>query len=185
MTTTLTLTADELLRLPDDGRRFELLRGELITMTPAGGRHGAINGLITLRLGEYVHAHRSGVVLTEDTAFRLSSDPDTVRCPDVSFIGRDRIPSGGVAVGFIDGAPDLAVEVLSPADTVYEVEQKVEEYLAAGTRAVWVVNPKLRRVTVHTADAAPRILHEDDALEGEELLPDFSCRVRELLDWPE
>lgn len=181
MATTMQLTAEDLLRLPDDGAPHELIRGELRTMTPAGGRHGAINGVITGLLFEHVRAHDLGKVLTEATGFRLSENPETVRCPDVSFLSRARIPTEGIPSGFIDGAPDLAVEVLSPGDTVFELEEKVEDYLAAGCLLVWVVNPQLRRVTVHEAGGASRVLGEGEVLEGGEVLPGFACPVGELL----
>lgn len=180
MATTMLLTAEDLLRLPDDGAPHELIRGELRTMTPAGGRHGAINARITLRLGNHVETHDLGLLLTEATGFRLSEDPETVRCPDVSFLSRARIPAEGIPSGFIDGAPDLAVEVLSPGDTVFEIEEKVEDYLAAGCLLVWVVNPQLRRVTVREAGGATRVLGEGEVLQGGEVLPGFACPVGEL-----
>lgn len=185
MATTVPLTADDLLRLPDDGLPHELVKGELRTMTPAGGRHGVISALLTELLNHHVRVNRLGVVTTEGTGFRLARDPDTVRCPDVSFVSRTRVPPDEIGQGIIEGAPDLAVEVLSPSDTVFEIEEKVEEYLAAGARAVWVVNPKHRRVTVYAHSAPPRVLHEDDALEGGEILPGFTCPVREIFSWPQ
>jgi Uma2 family endonuclease len=183
MATTL-LTADDLLRLPDDGRQHELVRGELRSMTPAGFRHGAISALITGLLTQHARANDSGVIVTEATGFRLASDPDTVRCPDVAFVDRSRIPPDGPGAGFFEGAPDLAIEVLSPDDTVFEVEEKVEQYLAAGTRDVWVVNPKLRRVTIYRGGGVLEVLHESDTLDGGAVLPGFVCPVREIFTWP-
>lgn len=184
MATTLHLTADDLLRLPDDGQQRELVKGELRTMAPASPRHGSINAQLGGLLYQHVVANRLGVLFTADTGFWLSRDPDTVRCPDVAFLSKARIPPDGFRPGFFEGAPDLAVEVLSPRDTVFEVEEKVEEYLAAGARAVWVVNPKLRRVTLHHTGETPRVLHEDETLEGGDILPGFACRVSEVFDWP-
>lgn len=185
MATTMLLTADDLLRLPDDGAPHELVDGELRLMTPAGGRHGAINMILGGLLFEHVRAHRLGLLFSEATGFRIRRDPDTVRCPDVAFLSRARIPAGGIGPGLVEGPPDLAVEVLSPGDTVLEVEQKVEDYLTVGVRAVWVVNPDLQRVTVHRADAAPHIFRAEETLEGGEALPGFTCPVRELFTWPE
>lgn len=179
------LTADDLLRPPYDDLPHELVRGELRTVTPAGGRHGAINGRIALRLGHFVDINRLGVVLTENTGFHLARDPDTLRCPDVSFLSRARIPAGGIGPGLVEGAPDLAVEVLSPGDTVYESEEKTEDYLAAGVRMVWVVNPKLQRVTVYEPGQAPRVFGEQDTIEGGDVLPGFACRVGDFFSWPE
>lgn len=179
------LTANDLLRPPYDDLPHELVRGEIRTVTPAGGRHGAINGRIALRLGHFVDINRLGVVLTENTGFHLARDPDTLRCPDVSFLSRARIPVGGIGPGLVEGAPDLAVEVLSPGDTVYESEEKTEDYLAAGVRMVWVVNPKLQRVTVYGPGQAPRVFGEQDTIEGGDVLPGFACRVGDFFSWPE
>ena len=171
------MTADELFRWPDDGYRYELVKGELRTMTPAGFDHGAIVMNLAGPLSAHVRLNGLGVVCGAETGFRLASDPDTVRAPDIAFVRRDRIPASGRPVGFWPGAPDVAVEVLSPSDTVFAVDEKVAAWLAAGAAAVWVVNPQRRTVTIHRAAGAPRTLSERDTLDGEDIVPGFRLSV--------
>ena len=142
--TTRLVSAEELERLPSD-QRYELVDGRLVPMTPVGYTHGRIVVRLVSMLDQHVRAHDLGVVLTE-VGFKLSKDPDTVRAPDVAFIRRDRIPKHA-PVGFWSGAPDLAIEVLSPDDSPGEVDRKTTEYLRAGTRLVLVVDPEQRTVT--------------------------------------
>jgi Uma2 family endonuclease len=175
-----TITADELIAMPHDGLWHELVRGELRTMTPSGSRHGIITGRVTTILGGHVEANALGEVLGAETGFKLASDPDTVRAPDVAFIRRERVPPEGAPEGFWPGAPDLAVEVLSPSDTSYEVEERVDQWLRAGARAVWVLNPRRRTVTIHRPGKQPLALAEDDTLHGGEAVPQFSCVVATL-----
>src|SRR5437764_645504 len=132
------MTADELLQMPDDGMKHELVRGELRTMAPAGSQHGRIAGYIHGHLWRYVAERKLGDVLSSDTGFILTRDPATVRCPDVSFVEKTR-PTD--ARGFFVGTPDLAVEVISPNDLFSEVQTKVSEYLIAGCRVIIVVDP--------------------------------------------
>jgi Uma2 family endonuclease len=176
------LTAEQLMALPSGGWRYELVAGELKVMTPAGSRHGQIVMAIAALLGPHVRLHRLGVLFSPDTGFRLASDPDTVRAPDVAFVCAERIPESGVPDGYFPGAPDLAVEVVSPTDRLIEVEDKVTEYFAAGARLVWVVNPKHRRVTVHALGVPPRVLGPDDRLDGGDVVPGFDCAVREIFE---
>jgi Uma2 family endonuclease len=173
-------TADELLTLPDDGCRYELVRGELRRMPPAGSEHGAVAINIGVLVSQFVKTHSLGVVFGAETGFKLASDPDTVRAPDLAFVRRERIPQEGIPQGFWPGAPDLAVEVVSPSDTYTAVEEKVREWLDAGTRLVLVVNPRTRTVTVYAAQMQVTRLTESDLLTGGEVLPGFSCRVAEL-----
>lgn len=148
------VTADELLRMPDDGLRRELVRGELRVMTPTSRPHGKVALRIGSRLEQHVGAHGLGEAYAAETGFRVSSDPDTVLAPDVSFVGRERLKVVGHAEGFIPGAPDLAVEVVSPGDSSDEVEEKVFAWLAAGCRMVVTVNPKRRAPPPSTARTA-------------------------------
>jgi len=123
------MTAGELLYMPDDGFRYELVKGELLRMAPAGSEHGVTVMNITLPLAVFVKAHNLGIVFGAGTGFKIASDPDTVRAPDVAFVHRDRVPESGIPKSFWPGAPDLAVEVVSPNDTKAEVEDKVGEGL--------------------------------------------------------
>ena len=174
------MTAEELLRLPDDNCRYALVRGELQRMAAAGFRHGAVIMNVAVPLGQHVKAHRLGVVCGAETGFVLERDPDTVLAPDVAFVRRERILASGLPVTFWEGAPDLAVEVTSPGDTRPEVADKVTSWLAAGTRLVWVVDPKRVTVTMHEPDGIPRRLGESDVLEGERLFPGFRLPVAEI-----
>lgn len=174
------ITAEELLRLPDDGFRYELVEGELKRMTPAGFRHGAIVMNLSRPLAEYVASNRLGLVAGAETGFKLKANPDTVRAPDIAFVSRERVEVEGVPDTFWPGPPDLAVEVLSPSDTVYDVEDKVATWLAFGTRLVWVVHPKRRVVIVHRQGEPDATLSEADSLEGVDVVPGFRCRVEEI-----
>lgn len=179
-------TAEELFRMPDDGvHRYELAAGRLRTMTPAGGLHGAISGRLTVALGAWVDERRLGIVLTADPGFTLQSDPDTVRAPDVAFVARHRIPADGIPKAFWRGAPDLAVEVLSPTDNRAEVDEKIADYLRLGVKQVWCVEPSTKSVTVFGPDRAPQVFHETDTLDGGDLLPGFRYALSRLFsfDW--
>jgi Uma2 family endonuclease len=174
------LTAEDLLALPDDGCRHELVNGEMTTMTPAGSEHGVIALRLATRVGPFVEARGLGEVFTAETGFKIASDPDTVRAPDLAFVRRERIPESGIPTGFWPGAPDLAAEVVSPGDTYEEVEEKVAQWLRAGALLVWVVNPRRRTVAVHGSAERVRILSAADDLLGGDVLPGFRCAVAEL-----
>jgi Uma2 family endonuclease len=168
-------TADELLRAGDIGR-CELVRGVLTMMLPAGGKHGRVAYRIGHLLGSYVVPRKLGTIYAAETGFVLSKDPDTVRAPDVAFCRVDRAPERG----FIPGAPDLAVEVLSPDDRPGYVRDKVAEWLEAGARAVWVVDPDTQTVTVHEPLREPRAFAESETLVGGAVLEGFELPVREI-----
>jgi Uma2 family endonuclease len=179
-TTTQLTTAEELLAMPRDGFRYELVEGELKRMSPAGHNHGRIGMRLAIPLGKFVADHNLGEIYLAETGFKLKTDPDTVRAPDVSFIRRERVAEVGETEGFWPGAPDLAVEVNSPGDRVGEVEEKVQEWLNAGARSVWVISPKLRVVTVYRSLTDIVTLTEKDTLDGGEVVPGFQFPVAEL-----
>jgi Uma2 family endonuclease len=168
-------TADQLFQAPDLGR-CELLRGELIMMSPAGSEHGMIVAEIAGILRDFVKPRALGVVLGAETGFRVSSNPDTVLAPDVAFIQTERV-GGRLPKDYFPGAPDLAVEVLSPNDRAGEVLAKVQDWLNAGCMAVWVVDPKTQTVTVYDADHRAMVFTSADTLTGGDLLPGFSASV--------
>jgi len=174
------MTAEDLFRLPDDNCRHELVRGELRRMAAAGFRHGAVIMNVAVPLGHHVKQHGLGLMCGAETGFVLERDPDTVLAPDVAFVRRDRIPASGLPAAFWEGPPDLAVEVTSPGDTRREVADKVASWLAAGTRLVWVVDPKRTMVEIHGPDGAPRRLERSDVLEGEPLFPGFRLPVTDI-----
>ena len=171
-------TAEQLFQAPDLGR-CELVRGELIMMSPAGSEHGAIAAEMAAVLRDFVKPRRLGVVLGAETGFRIATDPDTVLAPDVAFILADRVGER-LPRGFFPGAPDLAVEVLSPGDRASEVIAKVENWLAAGCRAAWVVDPKTQTVTVYHPDHKAVLLQPSDTLADGDLLPGFGIPVAEV-----
>ena len=176
------MTADELLMMPDDGGRYELIEGELVELVPPGAAHGfvALNSGGVLR--EFVRPRRLGVVFGAETGFVISSDPDTVRAPDAAFVASDRLPQGGLPAGYLRLAPDLVVEVVSPSDTASEVRDKARTWLNAGCRLVWAAYPATRSVTVYRSMEDVTILGSDDMLDGSPALEGFSIRVSELFD---
>ncbi|HEX2060793.1 MAG TPA: Uma2 family endonuclease [Thermoanaerobaculia bacterium] len=169
-------TADELLRMPDDGFRYELVRGELRKTSPAGGQHGRIAARILIRLGSHVEQHALGVTYSSETGFILGRNPDSVRAPDVAFVSRERVVD---VTGYIPGPPDLAVEVVSPNDSYSEVREKTREWLRAGTRAVVVVDGAKHLVELHRRD---RIDVVEDVLEIEDIVPGWKLPVTQIFE---
>lgn len=174
------VTAEDLLRMPDDGLRRELVEGEVRTMTPAGNVHGRIAIRVAARLFQHVEANDLGVVLAAETGFKIASDPDTVRAPDVAFVLRERVEAAGDLEGYWPGAPDLAVEVVSPNDAYAEVEEKVADWLAAGTGMVVVVNPRGRTATVRLSVKDITVLGEGDVLDGGNVVPGWTLPVADI-----
>jgi Uma2 family endonuclease len=174
------ITAEELCRMPDDGFRYELVAGRLRKMTPAGSLHGVIGMRLAVAISVHVDQHQLGVLFAADTGFELASNPDTVRAPDISYVSRARIPTCGIPRTYWPGAPDLAVEILSPTDVRSELDEKIEEYLTYGVRQVWFVEPLARRVTIHRPHAKPEVLNEGDTLDGDDLLPGFRYPLSRL-----
>jgi Uma2 family endonuclease len=179
-TATKLFTADDLLKEPRDGYRYELTKGKLIREPPAGNIHGKRTMRLGWRLARHVEANDLGVVFAAETGFRLASDPDTVRAPDIAFVSKARVEQVGEFEGFWPGAPDLAIELISPGDLYTSVDDKIEEYLSAGTRAVWVVDPRRQTVTVYRSLSNITILTEAGTLKGGDIIPEFSCRVAEI-----
>lgn len=176
------MSAWELERLPDDGFRYELLAGELRRRPPAGHRHGRVAARFTWRLAQHVETHQLGAVYAAETGFLLARDPDTVRAPDVSFVSQERLAAGVPDEGFWPGAPDLAVEVVSPSDSFSEVAGKALDWLAAGARAVVVVDPQRRTAAFYRSREEIRILGPEDVLQIPDLVPGWSLRIGELFD---
>jgi Uma2 family endonuclease len=174
------MTADDLLRMPDDGFRYELIKGELKKMAPAGHWQGRVTINITTPLAQHVRAHNLGAVYAAETGFKLASDPDVVRALDVAFIRRERVEEVGNVEGYWPGAPDLAVEVVSPSDTYTEVQEKVFDWLEAGTRMVIVVMPRRQAVAVYRSLSEIVMLTENDALDGGDVVPGWTMPVRNL-----
>ncbi|MET0556303.1 MAG: Uma2 family endonuclease [Vicinamibacteria bacterium] len=176
-TTTRRATEDDLWNVPENGRKYELVDGELV-MSPAGLRHGRICARLVRTLGNFVHDGALGDVFDSSTGFRLPSG--NVRIPDVSFVSAARI-ADPVPNDFGNVPPDLAVEVLSPTDRPRLVLDKVGEYLDAGVRLVWVIDPEAARAAVHRSLTDVRHVDIDGTLDGADVLPGFAVSLRELL----
>ena len=181
MSTTTSVTADELLALPTGmGKRYELVAGELRVMSPSGWRHGQVVSDLSSLLGAFIRQQSLGRAFGAETGFLLERNPDTVRAPDFAFIAKHHLPPADPQEAFWPGAPDLAVEVTSPGDTSREVAEKVEAWLAAGCEAVWVVDAKLQTVTIHQSPNNAQVLTAGQTLVGDPVVPGFSCAVDEL-----
>lgn len=175
------LTAEEFGRLPNppDGSQQELVRGEIITMPPPRGFHGACCLRVGAMIGNYVWAHNLGHVVSNDTGCVTTSDPDSVRGIDVAYWSFAKLPVIPEDE-YIRVPPDLAVEVLSPSNERGEVDDKIEEYLALGVPLVWIVDPQRRKVTVYREPLEGKVLHEKATITGEDVLPGFSCPVADF-----
>ena len=176
------VTADDLFRMPDDGYSYELVQGRLIRMSKPSPRHGLIGMRLGAALYRFVEERGLGATSAHEAGFKLATNPDTVRGPDVWFVRRERIPLGGLPDSYWLGAPDLAVEVRSPSDTRAELMEKAAEYLRCGARLVWVIDPKQQSVTVSRPEATPAILTSGDELDGGDVVPGFRFRVSRLFE---
>jgi Uma2 family endonuclease len=166
-------TAEDLERLSAEGHRYELMRGELIPMSPAGGRHGSATDRLASYSAHFVYENELGEGFAAETGFRLGSDPDTVLAPDWAFIRKERMPEDWPR-GFMPGAPDLALETRSPDDSRRKVAEKIELWMSLGARVVWDLDPSKQRLAVHRAGTQAEVLGPDDTLTEPELLPGFS-----------
>lgn len=178
-TTTTPISAEQFLAIDEPGSRLELIAGEIRRMSPAGPDHGDIAMQFAWRIAQYVTLNQLGKVYAAETGFILSRNPDTVRAPDVSFVAKARVPAGKTR-GFFSGPPDLAVEVLSPNDSVGEVGEKVGDWLDADTRVVIVINPSLSDVTLYRSRTDIRVFTGEDRLELPDLVPGWSISVAEI-----
>lgn len=178
-TTQHAITDEQLLRLPDDGCKYEVVDGELVRTSPAGWLHDAIVARLIVALGSDVQARRLGTVIGSNAMFVLPGG--NKRSPDVSFVAAGRLDSE-TNRPFPELAPDLAVEVVSPSDRQRQILDKVGEYLQAGVRLVWVIEPEKRQATAYRGLTDVRLISENGSLDGEDVLPGFSCRLRDILD---
>lgn len=177
---TKTWTDEAFMALPDDGHHYEIINGELIDMGNSGALHGYVCSLTLAALAGYILPKKLGVILDSSTAFKMKNG--NKRSPDIAFFAKERLQ--GMAVlpsGYLEGAPDLAVEVLSPGNTVEEIEDKLTEYFENGSRLVWVIHPTQHYVLVYRSAQEPdRLLKGKDSLDGEEVIPGFSLAIADL-----
>lgn len=175
-----TVTAEQMFVMPDDGNRYELIRGELRMMSPAGGRHGRVAHNLGLILGNHVRRENLGVVYAAETGFLLERDPDTVRAPDAAFVSQAKSRTIDADAGYLPLAPDLACEVISPSDTFSKVEEKASDWLAAGTQLVLLVDPETRKLHVYRAADKIVVLDEESTLDASDVVPGWRFSVSEL-----
>jgi Uma2 family endonuclease len=183
-TATAYLSAEEYLLLSND-EPSELVHGEIRPMSPARWGHGHIATRAFLLLRAFVEPRGLGMCMPDNIGFRLSpagAKRGVVRSPDAAFVRAERLPADGVPLDWVPGAPDLAVEVLSPSDTASELQEKLDDYFDAGSAVVWVIDPRRRTVEVHAPVAPVRRLREHDLLGGAPVLPDFRCAVADLFE---
>jgi len=178
------VSAEQFLRMPNDGCRYDLIAGEIRKTSPTGWKHGDMESRLDRRLSQFVEERRLGLVITGDSGFLLARDPDTVLCPDIAFVRKDRLPAQPPDEAFWQGPPDLAVEVASPGDTLREIDEKAKAWLDAGAALVWIVNPAWRTVTVYRSATDIQTLTAPADLTAPDLLPGFRCPIAELFAAP-
>ena len=174
MTVVTPMTADELLQLPRDGWRYELVEGDLRKMSLSGARHGRVAAEIVGSLIAQMKRQRTGAIYSSETGFRISRQPDTVRAPDAAFVRSERVTD---SAGFFEGPPDAAFEVVSPGDTYTAIEEKTIAWLRAGTKVVIVVDPKTKTARLHRADSATKV---EDVIEIDDVIPGWRLSLAEL-----
>lgn len=173
-------TADELFRLPNDGYRYELIRGSLRMMSPAGGRHGRISMKVGWLLNNHVMANSLGVVLAAETGFRISVDPDTVLAPDVAFVEGSRYSAIENETGYLPLAPDMVVEVVSPNDRFVRVESKAIAWLDAGCKLVLLLDPETETVHAYRSRSRIEIFQKGETLDCSDVIVGWIFAVKDL-----
>lgn len=176
------MTFEEAAALDPDEAGGELDEGKLVPVTRSTWRHGKIAGNVYWLLRLYAREHAGWSLAIGDPGTKLARDPDVLRGPDVAVVRIEREPLGRGVNGWLEGAPDLAVEVIGDSQAFSELARKALEYLAAGGRMVWVVDPEPGRVMVFSPPNQIRILGGEDVLDGGDVLPGFSCRVSEIFE---
>ena len=178
-TTANLMTAEEFMRIPNDGYRYELIRGELRKMAAASFDHGVYASRIVETLLPFVRGNRLGEVPLTEPGFLLGTNPDHVRIPDIGFVRQERVDAAERPFVFFSGAPDLVVEVISPNDCYTDVDDKIEEWFEAGASLVIVVNPRNRTVRVHSPEGTIT-LTETDTLDGGDVVAGWSMPVADI-----
>jgi Uma2 family endonuclease len=179
-TTEKLLTAEEFEQVPDDGKRYELIDGELREMPPTVSWHGEVESKLVVRVGSHVETHRLGIVSCGETLYIVRRNPDRVRAANIAFLRQDRVPSLEARQHIMEVIPDLVVEILSKSDTIEEINDKIDDWLHAGVQMLWVVDPFRRTVTIYRPGLDPVLLGERATLEGDPVVPGFRCSVAEM-----
>ena len=174
------LTAEDLMAIPDDGWKYELAHGRLVRMAPASWVPGVVGTRVSHQIDSFLDEHPIGFTSAADTGFLLRRDPDVVRAPDIGFVRAERVSATDLPPRFFPGPPDLAIEVLSPTDRMPDVLHKIADYLDAGTRLVWFLDPQRRTAMVFRADGSITVLGANDQIDGEDVLPGFRLRLAAL-----
>lgn len=174
------MTADDFWVMPDSRWGYELIRGKLKKYMPAGILRGYVASRIGAFLTIFVEEHKLGAVFAAETGFTIFNDPDTVRAPDAAFVGNEKLAEHGISQTFFSGAPDLAVEVVSPNDRKNDIEEKVQDYLMAGVRLIWIIYPQKQVVAVYRQNGNASILFETDMLDGEDVIPNFQLSLEKI-----
>ena len=175
------VTGDELIRMPELDP-CELVAGRVVPTTPTNPTHGRIEVNVAAALQHFVRSQNLGVVMAGEVGVFTARNPDTVRAPDVLFLSHDRNARRERQEGFLDVAPELTVEILSPTDRPEQVQRKLGEYFAAGVLQVWVVDPASRTVHVHRAGGVRLTLAPGDVLTGGDELPGFRLPVDDIFE---
>ncbi len=173
------MTAEQLERVDIPGKSTELVRGRLVVLEPPGTHHGKLAGRLIVRVGAFVETRRLGEVFGQDTGFKIASNPDTVRAPDLAFLGHERL-ANVASRGYAPVAPDLVAEILSPDDRPGEVRAKIVEWLIAGVQIVWELDADRHIARAHRADGSELLVDADGILDGETVLPGFQTELRDL-----
>ena len=173
------MTAEQLEHFDIPGKSTELVRGRLVVREPPGTHHGKLASRLNVRVGAFVEAHRLGEAFGQDTGFKIASNPDTVRAPDLAFLGHERL-AHVARRGYAAVAPDLIAEILSPDDRPGEVRAKIAEWLSAGVRLAWELDPDRQIAWVHRPDGTSSLIDAAGALDGEVVLPGFRCELKDL-----
>lgn len=183
MPATKLMTAEDLWEMPEvPGKQFELVNGELVEMPTASHYHNLIVFLIGRLIDAFATERNLGYTFVDGVSFVLRRNPDDVRGPDVSFLARNRVISLEMLRKPWEGAPDLAVKIISPSDRAVDINEKIRAYQAAGTRLIWVVWPDTKSVTTYDVGGSISDLQAGDVLDGGEVLPGFTVTVGRLFD---
>jgi len=176
------ITSEDLLKISHKGR-YELIEGVVNKMSPSGEKHGFIASKIGFIVSKYVYENKLGITTGAETGYKLSENPDTVKAPDLAFKSSEKVIQGGIADNYSSVMPELVVEVNSPSDSYVQVMKKVNLWISAGVKQVWVIDSEDKAVAVYDSEGRCKIFDTDQYLTGGEILPGFKCNVREIFEF--